>query len=86
MLHSQLPSLRLHRPSGQAVATIGGRDRYFDPWGPNKRRPTAGARAAYDQAIARWLAEGRPTSWSADSLGISIAELMLEYIRYADSR
>jgi integrase len=86
MLRSQVPSLRLHRPSGQAVATIGGRDRYFGQWGPNKGRPAPEASAAYDQAISRWLAEGRPASWSTDSAGISIAELMLEYVRYADAR
>ena len=108
---SQIPSLRLHKPSGKAVATIGGRDYYFGPWGPHNSRPAPAARAAYDLAIARWLAEGRPSCWSANSgdvavaeliakrslegqqcarssgpPDITIAELMLEYIRYADAR
>lgn len=87
MSSSGIPSLRLHRPSGQAVATIGGRDFYFGPWGQSPRRPSAAAKAAYDLEISRWLSEGRPVAWSAaDQSGITIAELMLAYVQYSEGR
>jgi hypothetical protein len=83
---SRIPSLRFHKSSGQAVATIGGRDQYFGAWGPHKSRPAEEAKTAYDQAISKWLAEGRPTLWSGRSADLTVAEIMVEYIRFADAR
>jgi integrase len=82
---SRIPSLRKHRPSGMAVATISGRDYYFGPWGPHTKAAPA-TTAAYDQLIAKWLAEGRPASRSARAANITVAEVMLEYLRFADAR
>ena len=47
------PSYRLHKPSGQAVVTIDGRDLYLG------RHDTPASRAEYDRLIAEWLAGGR---------------------------
>jgi hypothetical protein len=30
----QVPSLRRHKPSGRAIVTLSGKDRYLGPW-PN---------------------------------------------------
>ena len=47
------PSYREHKPSGQAVVTLGGRDVYLGKHG------TPESRAEYDRVIAEWLANGR---------------------------
>jgi hypothetical protein len=49
----RVPSLRLHKPSGQAVVTIAGRDHYCGPWGSRK------AQAEYQRLVGEWLAGGR---------------------------
>ncbi|MEI6636374.1 MAG: hypothetical protein WCO99_07385 [Planctomycetota bacterium] len=33
---TRIPSLRHHKPSGQAVVTLNSRDHYFGPWGSNQ--------------------------------------------------
>ncbi len=43
---SKTPSLRRHRPTGQAVVTIDGKDHYLG------RHGSEAARAMYDQLIA----------------------------------
>ncbi|AMV40475.1 hypothetical protein [Planctomyces sp. SH-PL62] len=48
---SRTPSYRLHKPSGQAVVTIDGRDIYLGIHG------TDASRAAYDRERGRWPAE-----------------------------
>lgn len=48
-----LPKLRRHRPSGQAVVTLGGRNVYLGAFG------SAASQQAYDRAVAEWLAQGR---------------------------
>lgn len=75
---SRIPSLRKHKPSGLAVATIGGKDRYYGSYG------TQASKADYDKDVAAWLAAGRPTS--AIPADITVAEVMLQFIRYADAR
>ena len=49
----RVPSYRRHRPSGQAVVTLGGRDFYLGRWN------TKVSRAEYDRLIGEWLAAGR---------------------------
>ena len=48
-----LPSYRLHKPTGQAVVTLGGKDHYLG------RHGTLESREAYDRLTAEWLARGR---------------------------
>lgn len=52
-LNQTLPRYRLHRASGQAVVTIGGRDHYLGPFGSDASHR--------DRLIAQWLADGRQT-------------------------
>jgi len=52
-LTQALPHYRLHRASGQAVVTLGGRDHYLGPYGSPRSHQMR------DQLIAKWLANGR---------------------------
>jgi hypothetical protein len=47
------PSYRLHKPSGQAVVTLSGKDFYLGPW------KSAASREAYDRLLAEWISNGR---------------------------
>lgn len=47
------PSYRLHKPSGQAVVRLDGRDHYLGKW------DTPESRVLYDRLISTWLANGR---------------------------
>lgn len=49
----RIPSYRLHRPSGQAVVTLNGRDCYLG------RHGTPESRLEYDRLVCEWLAVGR---------------------------
>lgn len=49
----RLPSYRRHKPSGQAVVTINGRDIYLGKWNSST------SRGEYDRLIAEFLANGR---------------------------
>jgi hypothetical protein len=52
-LTRSIPSYRKHRPSGQAVVTLCGRDFYLGPHG------TKASKLAYDRMISEWLQNGR---------------------------
>jgi len=52
-VENRTPSYRLHRPSGQAVVTLNGRDFYLGKYG------TAASRQTYDRLVAEWLVGGR---------------------------
>jgi integrase len=54
-----LPALRLHKPSGLAVATFNGKDIYFGKHG------TEQAQEAYDRHLAEWLSRGKQPPPSA---------------------
>ena len=71
----QVPSYRRHKPSGQAVVTLSGRDVYLGKWN------TKASRAEYDRLIAEWLASGRCLPEAQG--GATVAELALAYWRYA---
>ncbi|MBN2024517.1 MAG: hypothetical protein JW809_17185, partial [Pirellulales bacterium] len=49
----RVPSYRRHKPSGQAVVTLAGRDIYLGKWN------TRASRAEYDRLVGEWLAGGR---------------------------
>jgi len=74
------PSYRLHKPSGQAVVTLNGRDCYLGKFG------SAESKAEYDRLIAEWLANGRrlagPEEPPAD---LTISEVLLAFWRHADA-
>lgn len=76
----RVPSYRLHKPSGQAVATIGGRDLYLG------KHDTPESRAEYDRLIAEWLATGRRSLAVDGAAGsdLTINEILLAYLEHAD--
>ena len=78
-LAQKLPSYRLHKPSGLAVVTIGGKDLYLGPHG------TGSSRAEYDRVVGEWLANGRrrATPPQADAAPLTVGELILRYWVFA---
>ena len=77
---SRLPSYRLHKPSGLAVVSIGGRDVYLGKF------DTPESRAEYDRLMAEWLATGRRpiVADSASRADLTVNEMLLAYLDYAD--
>jgi len=75
------PSYRLHKPSGQAVVTINGRDIYLGGFN------TPESRSEYDRIIAEWLTNGRRPSSQIAQAGndLTVNEMALAYLRYVDS-
>jgi integrase len=70
------PSYRRHKPSGQAVVTIEGRDFYLGRYG------TKQSRREYDRLIGEWFANGRRVARTAGS-DLTISELLVDYLRFA---
>ena len=71
----RVPSYRRHKPTGQAVVTLNGRDCHLGPY-----RAKA-SRAEYDRLIGEWLAAGR--CLPAPESDLTVAELALRYWRFA---
>ncbi len=75
-LSRSVPRYRKHRPSGQAIVTLSGRDHYLGPHG------TRVSRHAYDRLVGEWLENGRnPLGVDADTL--TVVELLSRYWQYA---
>jgi integrase len=74
-------SYRHHKPSGQAVVTLDGRDFYLGKFG------TTESRAEYDRLLDEWLANGRrlPAAASGKGADTTINELILAYLHLADA-
>src|SRR2546430_744250 len=72
-----VPSYRLHKPSGQAILTLEGRDIYLGT------HDTPESREKYNRLIADWLANGRrlPTPTSETT----VAEVLAGYWRHAET-
>ncbi len=70
------PNYRHHKPSGQAVVTVGGQDVYLGLYG------TPASRAEYDRVVGEWLATGRQGRASA---GRTIAEVVDAFWAHAKS-
>jgi len=73
----RLPSYRLHKPSGQAVVTLGGKDFYLGKWN------SKASRQEYDRLIGEWLAGGRVSPPGEETSGLTVAELCLRYWQFA---
>ena len=70
----RLPKYRLHRPSGQAVVTLSGRDIYLGA------HDSEVSRVEYDRLVAAWLVNGRSLPPDPqDEVGLTVAEVMLRY-------
>lgn len=73
------PSYRLHKPSGQAVVTLNGRDVYLGKYG------TGESRIEYDRVVSEWLANGRGLPVVAvGPPTLTVNELLLAYLRFAE--
>src|SRR5262245_11468911 len=72
------PSYRHHKPSGQAVVTLNGRDHYLGAFGSPE------SRARYDALIAEWLTAGRCVRPPSPVARPTINELLLAYWRFAE--
>ncbi len=73
---SRVPSYRRHKPTGQAVVTIAGRDVYLGKWN------SAASRAEYDRLIAEFLANGRRLQSDADT---TVVEVLNAYRKFAEN-
>ncbi len=71
---TRVPSYRCHKPSGQAVVTLNGRDIYLGQYG------TKQSKAEYQRIVGEWLAAGRILPSDGD---LTVAELCLVYWRWA---
>ena len=75
---TRTPSYRLHKPSGQAVVTLDGRDFYLGC------HNTKASRAEYDRLIAEWLASGRRLPRHSGNVSdLTVIELLASYWKYA---
>ena len=75
------PSYRLHKPTGQAVVTLNGRDFYLGRFGSPE------SRAEYDRTIVEWISNGRrlPAPTSGAGSDLRSTKLALAYLTFADS-
>jgi integrase len=74
-MSNRTPKYRHHKPSGQAVVTLDGKDRYLGRFGSME------SKAEYDRLIALWLAGGRRLNGGHD---LTISELIRDYMEHAD--
>ncbi|MBM4089115.1 MAG: hypothetical protein FJ276_06765 [Planctomycetes bacterium] len=77
-LINSTPKYRKHRASGQAIATIAGRDIYLGPHG------TKTSHSPYNRIIAQWLANRRRMPvHGEDHAGLVVAHVMAAHLRHA---
>src|SRR5262249_15592720 len=65
---------RRHKPTGQAVVTLNGKDIYLGKYG------TKESESEYDRLIAEWLASGRSLRTTSRQ---TVNEVLLAYLRFA---
>jgi len=70
----RIPSYRRHKPTGQAVVTLGGRDIYLGKYN------SAASRIEYNRLIAEWTANNRTFAPSHD---LTVVELAAAFMRHA---
>jgi integrase len=76
----RVPSYRCHKPSGQAVVTLDGRDHYLGRHGSTE------SRRAYDRLVAEYLAtRARRTAAADPPADLTVNELLLRYWDHARS-
>jgi integrase len=76
---TRIPKYRLHKPSGQAVVTLDGRDVYLGKHGSPE------SKAEYNRLVAEWQLNGRGTASHAASDECSIDELIIAYLKHVDA-
>jgi integrase len=73
----KIPTYRLHKPSGQAVVTLNGRDFYLGEWN------SAESRTEFERLLAEWLSNGHRLPSASRGGGLTLAELLAAYLRFA---
>ena len=76
MKHSN-PNYRLHKPSGQAVVTFNGKDKYLGKFNSSE------SQAEYDRLLAEWLANGRIVPSEPKKFTVTITELIAGFMKHA---
>lgn len=77
----KVPKYRRHKPSGQAVVTIGGKDQYLGKYG------SAESKQKYDRLLAEWLSSGRTAIAQGGEDGdvLTVVELIRSFWRHVRS-
>jgi len=76
-----VPSYRLHRPSGQGVVTLNGRDFYLGPY------RDGGSRDRYEELLGHWFTNGRRMSDEVPQAHVlTTGDLILRYYRHCEER
>ena len=73
----RVPSFRLHKPSGQAVVTLSGRDFYLGPYDSPE------ARQQYLKLLSEWEASNRSPCFGEPTTSLTMAQVALAYLHYA---
>lgn len=73
-----VPRYRKHKPSGQAVVTLNGKDHYL---GPHNSKTSI---AEYDRLIAEWLAAGRRLPQDDPEQPFTVTELLAAYLEHCE--
>jgi hypothetical protein len=73
----RVPKYRRHKPTGQAVVNLSGRDHYLGTWN------TTASKAEYNRLIGEWLAAGGCLPATRGGGDLTIAELGAAYWNYA---
>jgi hypothetical protein len=76
-----IPSICLHKPTGQAYVRLNGRVRYCGKHG------TPEAQACYDRLVSEWLASGRGSHYarSPSTDGLDVAEVLAAFWTHAQA-
>lgn len=72
---TRVPSYRHHKPSGQAVVTLSGRDIYLGKW------RSQASKDEYQRVVAEWLANGRLLP--GENGGLTVAQVALRFWEFA---
>jgi integrase len=75
-MRRKLPSYRLHKPTGQAVVTLGGKDFYLGKHG------TPESRERYDELVARWLLQKDRKPELLPQSDIEIRHVLAQYTTF----
>lgn len=95
----KIPRLGRHAPTGQGRVRLSGTDHYLGVWPSDAEDPPTEVKTAYDRLIARWLggarrpiakagksnASSEPVAVDGDPDAISVAEVVLRYLKHADA-
>jgi long-chain acyl-CoA synthetase len=74
---TKIPSFRLHKPSGLAVATFNGRDVYFGAF------DSAESGEKYERALLEWLSNSHRLPQDVHLNEMTVAEFLAAYLRHA---